>query len=46
MSGTGTEPTTSAEPMIGRPSGWSPKTASATTSCTLSEGFFYYMAIS
>ena len=46
MSGTGTEPTTSAEPMIGRPSGWSPKTAPARTSCTLSDGSSSYMAIS
>ena len=46
MSRTGTDPTTSAVPMIGRPSGWSPKIAWASTSCTLSEGSSSYMAIS
>ena len=39
-------PITSAVPMIGRPSGWSPKTASASTSCTLSDGSSSYIAIS
>ena len=44
--GTGTELITSARPMIGRPSGWSPKTAPASTSWTLSEGSSSYIAIS
>ena len=46
MSGTGTPAMTSALPITGRPSGWSPNTASASTSCTLSEGSSSYMAIS
>src|SRR5204863_245423 len=46
MSDTGTFPTTSAVPMIGLPSGWSPKIASASTSCTLSDGSSSYIAIS
>ena len=46
MSGTGTEAITSARPITGRPSGWSPKIAVASTSCTLSWGSSSYMAIS
>ncbi len=46
MSGTGTFAITSAVPMIGRPSGWSPKTAAESTSCTLSDGSSSYIAIS
>ena len=46
MFGTGTEDTTSARPMIGRPSGCSPNIAPASTSWTLSWGSSSYMAIS
>src|SRR5829696_2836643 len=46
MFGTGTDETTSARPMIGLPSGWSPKIAPASTSCTLSCGSSSYIAIS
>src|SRR5438132_408042 len=46
MSGTGTFAITSDCPMIGRPSGWSPKIAAPSTSWTLSEGSSSYIAIS
>ena len=46
MSGTGIEPITSASPSTRRPSGWSPKIASASTSWTWSCGSSSYIAIS
>ena len=46
MWGTGTFAITSARPITGLPSGWSPKTASASTSWTLSDGSSPYIAIS
>ena len=46
MSGIGIEAITSASPSTRRPSGWEPKTASASTSWTRSCGSSSYIAIS
>ena len=46
MTSTGVSAITGARPMIERPSGWSPKTASPSTSKTVSCGSSRYMAIS
>ena len=46
MASVGVSRITGARPMIGRPSGWPPKTASPSTSKTVSCGSSSYIAIS